>query len=57
MLKTIGFVMFYEIDNRQRDRDANRDDVAGRSRGGRKEGARHVRSSILSPWEQAISKN
>ena len=68
MLKTIGFIMFFEVDKGPRDRDANRDDVARKSRGcrrevarrsqgGREEGARHVRLSILTPWEHPISKN
>ena len=37
MLKTIGFIMFFEVDNGSRDRNANRDDAARRSQGGRKE--------------------
>ena len=37
MLKTIGFIVFFEVDKGPRDRNANRDDVARRSRGGRRE--------------------
>ena len=32
-------------------------DVARRSQGGRREGAKHVLSSILGPWESTISKD
>ena len=68
VLKTISFIMFFEVDNGPRDRDANRDEVARRSRGGREEvarrsqgrreeGARLALSSILGPWGSTILKN
>ena len=34
MLISIGFIVFFEVDNERRDRDANRDDAARRSQGG-----------------------
>ena len=53
---SLVFIVLFEGPKGACNGNACRREVAGMSQGGRKEGARHVLSSILGPWEGTISK-
>ena len=53
---TICFITQIENAKMARNGKTKCKDVARRSQGGRKEGARHELSSILGPWGNTISK-
>ena len=53
---TICFITHIENAKMARNGKTKCKDVARRSQGGRKEGARHELSSILGPWGKTISK-